>query len=130
MTKQEKIQEAYGNRYDKYLPDEYGWSTKIVYEWNEVIDGDFVTRAVGHGMYKVRPSSLQGIEDNNGWKIIKNGNSITLPEYKKGDLYEVYNMKTDSSYPCRFTAKGVKELFDCHNITHYRFLEISKKPIY
>lgn len=80
MTKEEKIAEAYGDKYDKYKPDSDGWSTKTVFEWDEVIKNDFITKSIAHGMYKVRPKSLQGIENNNGYTKIESEKDIPTEE--------------------------------------------------
>lgn len=137
MTKEEKIREAYEEINAKNLyPRDNGWS---IINSNSEFDSDkvIIKSEACTDVYEndsirniLIPKSLQGIEDNNGWTRIKNENSITLPEYKKGDLYEVYNIETESSYPCRFTAKEVKQQFDYKHITHYRLMERTKFPIY
>lgn len=127
MTKDERIAKAYGNKYEslKQHIDSNGW----INEYN-TYHSEFESLEFDYKTNSMRPLELKGIEDNNGWVTIKSGNCINLPEYKKGDLYEIYNMKINSSYPCRFNAKDVKELFEKQNITHYRFVESIKKPLY
>lgn len=75
MTKQEKIQEEWGEDYKSYAPDENGWST--VHRWHEQVDFNiFDTDAVGHGIYKIRPKSLKGVENNNGWIKIESEDDL------------------------------------------------------
>lgn len=76
MTKEEKIKEEWGEDYEEYNPDENGWSSKSL--WHEDIDfNKYNTDCVAHGVYKIRPKSLKGIEHNNGWNKIS---EIGLPE--------------------------------------------------
>ena len=70
MTKEEKIQEAYGEYWDevKEFVCEYGWTQKkslIGNFSNETFDS---RKVIGfNDTYKYRPKSLKGIENNNGW---------------------------------------------------------------
>lgn len=136
MTKQEKIKEAYGDRFNHYKPDECGWSSKIVYEWNEVVDNDFCTKAIAHGMYRVRPSSLSGIEQNNGW--IKIESEVDLPtddircEFIKDTGEQLYGrfenrmggLFVDESK--RFEHPEYRK----ESITHYQPIQKPQPPIY
>lgn len=136
MTKEEKIKEAYGEFWQRLSEEQklfalaYDGAVQIGYsEKDKQLFKDIVKSGL-FDQQPTRPKSLQGIKNNNGWTKIKNGNSITLPEYKKGDIYEVWNIETESGYPCRFTAKEVKKQFDYKHITHYRLVERTKFPIY
>ncbi len=75
----------------------------------------------------VRPESLRGIENNNGWKIIDSTfewgkyNEILIfwDSFKKEQITELkYKL-------CEFHNEDYKKRF-----THYKNIEISKPPIY
>ena len=122
MTKQEKIQEAYGehwetvknhHQFDGWI---YGWVLfTIDIDWEEIeVDGRIMRR----------PKSLQGIENNNGW--IKIESEADLPNDEKSywvvnDEKEIFEMEYFPNYKA-FTEEGV---------THYQ--PINKpflKPLY
>lgn len=75
-SKEEVIREAYGEFYDVCSPDKNGWTltdeSKAGYEFLddkiEYLDFDYFN--------EWRPKSLKGIENNNGWIIIENKNSL------------------------------------------------------
>ena len=74
-TKEETIKEAWGEDYNKYNPDENGWSKLLIY-------GDFRNNkfdkfdSSGRKIYNIRPKSLQGIETNNGWTKIESESDL------------------------------------------------------
>lgn len=83
MTKQEKIQEAYGEHWDnvKYFVYENGWcSTRKNIDF-ENIRQSFEIEYKRFTTYHWRPISLKGIENNNGW--IKIESEADLPKEKK-----------------------------------------------
>lgn len=66
MTKQETIQQAYGEYSDIALElcDENGWIKH--FDYHTYFPQDTEKERVD-GYFCMRPKSLQGIEDNNGW---------------------------------------------------------------
>jgi hypothetical protein len=70
MTKQEKIQEAYGEYWEKVKDYvcENGWCSGFWGETFEKLDGYTEPKSEGT---RWRPKSLKGIETNNGWTILK-----------------------------------------------------------
>ena len=85
MTKQEKIQEAYGEYWEKVKDYVYenGWCSvrkKIMF------DEISVNIEMQKDRYHWRPKSLKGIETNNGWTILKgNKNEIQV----EGDIWNL-----------------------------------------
>jgi len=85
MTKEEKIKEAYGEYLDRFNPSLLdGWSTTC---FSENIDKDiFDEEDTGYfGYLRLRPKSLQGIENNNGWTKIETKEDLP----KLGGEYDV-----------------------------------------
>jgi len=78
MTKEEKIKEAWSNYYTGEV-DENGW-LKINSEVN-TSDDLFDRLEIDSKSYLMRPKSLQGIENNNGWVKIESEND--LPKEKE-----------------------------------------------
>ena len=72
MTKQEKIQEAYGEHWEtvKDYVDKKGWLNKKVFEETNLRYEDLNTICL-HANGWCLPDSLQGIETNNGWTQLK-----------------------------------------------------------
>ena len=120
MTKEEKIKEAYGEYWETLQPDENGWSNKMLFH-DKVDFSKYATKAIAHGVYKVRPKSLQGIENNNRW--IKIESEEDLPEPEKNVLWlnnENYDTELSSILTCGF---------DCQDYTHWQPLP-ENPPIY
>lgn len=75
MTKQDKIQESYGDYWDKvkkYVNND-GWLDKQVFSSFDGLTYEDVS-SLGVFTHKnnfCRPESLSGIENNNGWNKIK-----------------------------------------------------------
>lgn len=131
MTKEEKIKEAYGdywNDYNKYV-NENGWLTSLNSEIHYCLTTQGrILRALNDKSNidfdevhdSLRPKSLQGIEDNNGWIKIENDSERFTDE----DLWI-----------CNFN--GNKQAF-FHNAfdvipksyTHYQQIKKPKAPIY
>lgn len=112
MTKQEKIKEVYGVFYKECNPDENGWTKWTAPE--RFSDLQF-------NAYKdlMRPLSLNGIEDNNGW-IKLNG---------------LANEISDRCPMWIMTKNGIEylkenEFLPIGYATHYKPIEKPKPPIY
>lgn len=125
-TKQEVIQEAWGEYYDSIQDelDKDGWLHSAV---RPDIDLDLDVELqnnnwiIGESEY-IRPKSLQGIEDNNGWIRIESEDDLPkdlvylYSEYGdiiKGHLFNHYGYYAQPKY-----------------ITHYQPIIKPKPPIY
>lgn len=116
MTKEEIIQEAYGEYWEihKDKINEDGWINQSI-----LSRADFSSLQFNDKANKMRPLELRGIEDNNGWVQIGDDNLIHF----EGDLWgltqnnEIYFYSTDE-----FIEKGY--------LTHYQPIIKPKPPIY
>ena len=126
MTKKEKIKEEYialfwstpekerekrFSQIEAYI-DEFGW-----FEGNFSNVSENLIERSGH---EIRPKSLSGIEDNNGWNKIEDG---ILPEDEETVLWlnnENYEFENASILDCDFNYK---------DYTHWRKLP-QKLPLY
>lgn len=126
-SKQECIAKAYGN-YD-FGQDKNGWSSLdhvseetdlSLFDAKNGMDND-----TGIGFVLVRPKSLQGIENNNGW--IKIESEDDLPK-DYNSLYDVSNNQNVDSVP--MTLHQVKYLYNNNKITHYQKHEKKIPPLY
>ena len=122
MTKQEKIQEAYGKYWEvvyEYV-DKNGWCSAY-WKTKTYFQTEFTSE-------KWRPKSLTGIEDNNGW--IKIESEADLPK-NDDDYWVMTNIKDDEVQQlsnlivirCLNLEKNIK-------VTHYKPIENPKPPIY
>ncbi len=130
-SKQEAIQKAYGEHWEtiKLYVDENGWlngnsqSNENGYIWNQMYD----ICEIGHN--KIRPKSLSGIENNNGW--IKIESEDDLP--KETDTYFFIGRITCKIMKDYFTADSkVNGFNNCQfNLySHYQPIQKPKPPIY
>jgi len=122
MTKEEKIKEAWGTLMPDYtnIDLDNGWSLNDFYE-EDINDNDFHTMQI-YTPCKIRPKSLQGIEDNNGW-ISLSGEPNEI-EYVEN--LELYNIKTKEHYFCT----DEHEFIEIGRFTHYKPIVKSKPPLY
>ena len=117
MEKLEVIKEAWGDKYPINGVDEVGFSNDC-FERISIVDYDFIKVLNG---FKIRPKSLQGIENNNGW--IK-GNEPNVPNesyfvFAFGGIYETF-------YDEELGWLYVNREF----VTHFQPIEKPKPPIY
>lgn len=126
MTKQEKIRDAYkevGLPFPENIIYDNGWSNIKPTQYQLLYDKCDVLKLTNH-VHKIRPKSLQGIEDNNGWIKIKSEDDLP----KKGTN-------------CHFILKngvcgvfvdiGDSEYLTLRNRgTHYQPIVKPKPPIY
>ncbi|MGS4345062.1 hypothetical protein ACKUSY_05510 [Myroides odoratus] len=138
-TKEQVIKEAWGIHFNcigdknrEHCLKNDGWiitdmsDIDIEEVSNPKYDSKFECYHFDEWFYKIRPKSLQGIEDNNGWIRIEskddlpidNGGSYMVCE--KGIPREEYQMPRES------LAKG----WSCGVITHYKPIVKHKKPLY
>jgi len=143
MNKQEKIQEAYGENYNKCNPDENGWSKYRLDDDRNLIEGFNINSILKcefdnfrqdnvKRIYCVRPIILKGIENNNGW--IKIESEYDLPE-QTGSYYVVRCEKVEIAVYIkdnRWLAKGndYPKTTIHHSITHYQPIEKPKPPLF
>lgn len=127
MTKQEKIQESYGEYWQtvKDHIDENGWDIRLKYSVNYKTQ-DYIVK--GHGVYITRPISLFGIEHNNGW--IKIESEDDLPKESGWYDFQVYPQR---AYKPNYTYwhKGATKIgWFVETYTHYQPIIKRQAPIY
>lgn len=125
MTKQEKIQEVYGEYwpYVKNHVDKNGWfdcgkkGERSLLSYFQVFNLDFE-------IHYQRPKLLQGLTSNNGWIKFEDKekqkvfDSIDVVFTDKGNTYSY------ATY-CNFAS-----IYELENITHFQQLVKPKPPIY
>jgi hypothetical protein len=130
--KQQAIQEAYGEYWEtvKDYVDEDGWVNRDFISHANTIGFDFISYFTSFDT--IRPKSLQGIENNNGWIKIKSDED--LPKENNLECFLFRN---------GFIDKGVfdnetKKFYDFETgynrrlryITHYQPIPKPKPPIF
>lgn len=132
MTKEEKIKEDWGKCYDelKNNIDNDGWIDSAFTSDLEIdLDVKDGFDRYGTASSFIRPKSLQGIENNNGW--IKIESEADLP--KDNGLIDYHVFKLTNQYKhIRATYKNIEvsKLWEQDEITHYQPIEKPKPPIY
>lgn len=128
MTKEEKIKEAYGKYWelvkDLVRPD--GSLSEAVWMGSGMEMIPYQDYSTGY----LRPLSLVGIEDNNGW--IKIESESDLPKEKFNYSF-VYCLKPEiiSSVQNNIVRNDqLEELFEDEWITHYKPVSEPTTPIY
>ena len=124
-TKEEVIKEEWS----KLMPDytsidlTHGWSLGLFFR-DEIDFNLFDHVATKIGCYYIRPKSLQGIEDNNGWGVIP---SIHDKEIEKGQYWVMYS---NGFIEVAF-YDGTMECYKFWklNFTHYQPIVKPKPPI-
>lgn len=125
MSKEEKIKEAWGENWSKISKENQKKALKnngfVSQYYEDLLSKETICRK----LFDVRPKSLQGIEDNNGW--IKIENEEDLP--KENGIY--WTLRKGLIVPL------YKEIFNDLNkeywlntYTHYQPIEKPKPPIY
>jgi len=125
MTKQEKIQEAYGKYYPqlKDYIDENGWSSN----WNNFASVEtilFEKEDIEKSQGKWRLKFLQGIESNNGW--IKIESKDDLPKY---GYYEVI-LRGNNNHSRASLCRDFNEKSQLIHYSHYQPIIKPQPPIY
>lgn len=127
MTKQEKIQEAYGEHWAvvKNIVNPDGWF--YCSETDFRLDSIMPLQYDGYNN-KMRPKSLQGIENNNGW--IKIESEDDLPKDIDG-LWEVFiNGEQKFIELLKYNKERLYKDFLKDGITHYKICNKSQPPLY
>jgi len=125
MTKKEKIQEAYGEYWElvKDVVSEHGWVNRDLLNIDDI--NDFHTESVFYVDDTLRPKSLQGIENNNGWVKIESEADLPID---KSTQYST--CKEDKVFQSTINCGTVKHWFNIGKITHYQPITKPLKPIY
>jgi len=125
MTKEEKIQEAYGENYDKCKPDENGMCLINESDYPKI---EWVYEGFGYN----KPKSLQGIENNNGWINIESEDD--LPTEHRGYFTKTNYCKeiVERDYPIFTKSMSIEDerKWWLENITHYQPIQKPQPPIY
>jgi len=132
MTKQEKIQEAYGEYWEqvKDYVNENGWTQKVSLLNRKECNAKRNLNSLNSNLF--RPKSLQGIENNNGW--IKIESEADLPKENttchfitKRNINYIGEFRKEEGES--FFFKGI-EGFSFSFITHYQPITKPNPPIY
>lgn len=138
MTKEEKIQEAYGEYWEQLNPLTKGraLSNNGWLHYDDITDnrGTLINCIDMEGdIDYYRPKSLQGIEDNNGWVKIESENDLPKETIEcdfifENDIYRGwYNMILFNG---RLKPNSVVINFASDVITHYQPIVKPKPPVY
>jgi len=131
MTKQEKIQEAYGKYWKthKEYVNEDGWINQSI-----LSRSDFSNLQFNDKFNSMRPLDLMGIENNNGW--IKIESEEDLPK----DNYGMYHVMAKEDLFCDEPKnQGIDEYWLNDNnksknwikdFSHYQIITKPQQPIY
>lgn len=128
MTKIEKIQEAYGENWEKVKDFVYenGWcSTRKNIDF-ENIRQSFEIEYKRFTTYHWRPISLKGIETNRGW--IKIESEADLP--KTEDEFWVFDNKGNCEKLIKQIGLDSNSYWWMKNVTHYQPIIKPLPPIY
>lgn len=134
MTKEEKIQQAYGEHWEKVknFIDKDGWLDARSFYKEETHKGLFgLTMEIldpydPKYCYWKRPVSLSGIENNNGW--IKIESDDDLP--KEVDTYYLFNNYTKKIESRFYVPTNVNDKILFRQYSHYQPIEKPEPPIY
>ena len=123
MTKQEKIQEAYGKYWEvvyEYV-DKNGWCSAY-WKTKTYFQTEFTSE-------KWRPKSLTGIENNNGWIKIESEADLPKEGMHHSILLDSECINGYRNYDV-IVFYEVNSKFRKKEISHYQPIEIPKTPIY
>ena len=123
MTKQEKIQEAYGKYWEvvyEYV-DKNGWCSAY-WKTKTYFQTEFTSE-------KWRPKSLQGIENNNGWIRIESEADLPKEGMHHSILLDSECINGYRNYDV-IVFYEVNSKFRKKEISHYQPIEKPKPPIY
>ena len=141
MTKEEKIKESWGIHFSSDV-DENGYITYTEYQDIHLLQwvGDFWEKGFNKVLriYWVRPKSLRGIENNNGWIKIESEND--LPKDKSIDVivdskpYQGFIYEANCGLFCcienRYNQNELSEIIEANLITHYQPIFKPAIPLY
>jgi hypothetical protein len=132
MTKQEKIQEAYGEWFEEMKPwiDEDGWFNKnAFYQKKFGFNYEKIDILFSHLGDFMIPKSILGITNNNGWTVLNSEDDLP----KETDTYWFVSRITGKIMKDYFTADSKVSSF--HNCqvklySYYQRIEKPQPPIY
>jgi len=131
MTKEKKIQEAYGVHYKffKHFIDVNGWLDKLKIGHENLmliiqLTNEIPCESQINNAHSIRPKSLQGIEENNGW--IKIESEADFPKIK--GQYYWFNRNTKLITLQHFNPKYIGNKIT--RFSHYQALQKPETPIY
>lgn len=135
MTKEEKIKEAWDNllrniknyKLTKKQYDLNGWvnlDTLSLMVRSYLADNQSSELDLNVKNNTIRPKSLQGIEDNNGWTRIESEDDLP----KENGMYHVYY--SDGVISSRFYHAKHNDWLNEPKATHYQPIVKPKPPIY
>lgn len=123
MTKEEKIKEAYGDKWELFNGSakqcalkNNGWISPILEHSPKDIELDRGDKNI------YRPKSLRGIENNNGWNLIED---LDISDNE----YVLFLRMTEGGEVPIFTCPAGED-FQVGYFTHWKRIDISKPPIY
>jgi len=124
MTKEEKIKEAWGLAYDevKHLLTDNGyiWSVDLAHIRLNLSKYNL---DLNYNDIGVRPKSLKGIENNNGW------NSMEQPDFEENEYVLFLRFINGEGEPPIFTCVLCDD-FEIGYFTHWKRVDYGKPPIY
>lgn len=126
MTKQEKIQEAYGEHWAtcKENIDENGWLNMTPYKHKHPITKE--NKFDVSKEFNIRPKSLYGIEDNHGWTKIESEDDLP----KESGEYYVMDKINGVASTIFSIHDEVDRMFWINQISHYQPIVYPKRPLY
>lgn len=140
MTKQEKIQEAYGEHWEtvKDYVDENGWMTlsfAIRANIGEIGSNTYQFQGIEKGNHKYcRILTLSELEANNGWIKIESEGDLPKEDYGQYHVYsenEMYsNEPKNQGIEPFWTNDKSKSHEWMDNFTHYQPIVKPQPPIY
>jgi len=128
MTKQEKIQEAYGEWFEEMKPwiDEDGWFNKnAFYQKKFGFNYEQIDILFSHYQDFMIPKSIFRLKDNNGWTKIESEND--LPTDK---TTQYSTCKDKKVFQSTINCGTVKHWFNIGKITHYQPIQKPREPLY
>lgn len=136
MTKQERIKDAYGEYWDrvKGFVDKNGWteypklgSSKLLIDFG----GEYGAMP---DQFFCRPSSLKGIEDNNGWIKIESEKDLPKQDVDVHLMLSLFNGKHGLFYTIGLWDNELKAFFSGRSkltkVTHYQPIQRPEFPLF
>lgn len=132
MTKQEVIKQAYGEYWDKVkdFVNENGWCDVSMYSMIKNIKPEFSEIENEIGQFDIRPISLKGIENNNGWIKIESENDLPKDDYTLCHYIVNGKIEIGEYMNLHFDRPKQNELFYYKSVTHYQPIVKPQPPLY
>lgn len=130
MTKQEKIQEAYGEHWEYFKDKQFDENGYSMFEENDnkhKIWEQITLDSHPYANMVYRPSILNGIEHNNGW--IKIESEADLPK-EEGDYLVINKRGEIFTYPFQYIETSEIKTVWLTEFTHYQPINKPLKPLY